>query len=249
VPKCIEAVLFDLGDTLIYFDGDWPKIFAQARGELYKSLQNAGLRLEDKFLDEFSQRMLDYYRERDAEFVEYTTYFVLTSLLKEWGFDEIPEEILLEALADMHAVTQAHWIAEEDAVPTLERLRIKGYRMALVSNAADDPNTQVLVDKLGARSYFSVILSSAAAGIRKPNPQIFLSVLKSLNVPPERSVMVGDTLGADILGAKNAGIYSIWITRRADTPANRAHASTIFPNAQIDMLSQLPDLLENLKNC
>jgi FMN phosphatase YigB (HAD superfamily) len=59
--------------------------------------------------------------------------------------------------------------------------------------------------------------------------------------------MVGDTLGADILGAHNAGLLAIWITRRAETPANQAHQDTIQPDVTIDTLSELPDVLENLK--
>ena len=58
--------------------------------------------------------------------------------------------------------------------------------------------------------------------------------------------MVGDSLGADILGARNAGLYSIWVTRRADTAANRAHKDTIQPDAVISTLSELPPLLNSL---
>jgi FMN phosphatase YigB (HAD superfamily) len=115
-----------------------------------------------------------------------------------------------------------------------------GYRLAAVSNAADDANTQALVDKLGARPYLEFVLSSAQYGTRKPNPKIFRSALERLSVPADRAVMVGDTLGADILGAHNSGIYAIWITRRANTPANRAHADTIKPDARIANLNELP---------
>jgi FMN phosphatase YigB (HAD superfamily) len=59
--------------------------------------------------------------------------------------------------------------------------------------------------------------------------------------------MVGDTLGADILGAQHAGVYSIWVTRHADTPANRAHADTIQPDALIECLEDLHPLLLRLK--
>jgi FMN phosphatase YigB (HAD superfamily) len=58
--------------------------------------------------------------------------------------------------------------------------------------------------------------------------------------------MVGDTLGADILGARNSGIFSIWIRRRANTPGNRAHVDNILPDAQIDTLSELPGLFAQL---
>jgi 2-haloalkanoic acid dehalogenase type II len=146
----------------------------------------------------------------------------------------------------MYAVTQKFWKPEPDAHATLEQLRQEGYRLGLISNASDDADVQALVDNAGLRDYFEVILTSAAQGIRKPNPQIFWTALDSLDVLPAQAAMVGDTLGADILGAQNAGIFSIWVTRRAATPANLAHADTIIPDARIDSLSSLPDLLNRL---
>jgi putative hydrolase of the HAD superfamily len=248
MAKNFEAIFFDLGDTLLYFDGDWPEVFFQARQVLLNSLQQSGIDLMPEFIEDFYQRMSDYYRERDTEFIEYTVKNVLVNILEERGFQAIPDSILTQSLADMHLITQAHWIPEDDALNTLAKLRQCGYRLALISNASDDPNTQVLVDKLGAREYFEVIISSAAMGIRKPNPKIFQEALERMHLSPENVAMVGDRLGADILGARNAGIFSIWIRRRADTLGNRAHADTIFPDAQIDTLSELPRLLEQLAN-
>jgi len=247
MPKIFEAIFFDLGDTLLYFDDDWPEVFFQARQELLRSLQKAGIDLGSEFVEDFYRRMSAYYRERDTEFIEYTVKNVLNNILEERGFQAVPETILTNSLADMHLITQAHWIPEDDALSTLARLKQRGYRLALISNASDDPNTQVLVDKLGARDLFEVIISSAALGVRKPNPKIFQDALERMNLPAEKVAMVGDTLGADILGALNAGIFSIWIKRRANTPGNRAHAETVFPNAQIETLSELPGLLERLE--
>ena len=102
------------------------------------------------------------------------------------------------------------------------------------------------MDKAEIRSFFDKILTSAGEGIRKPNPQIFQKLLDYWDLLPTQAAMVGDTLGADILGAKNAGIFSIWITRRADTPANHAHGDTIHPDATIDALNELPGLLDQL---
>jgi FMN phosphatase YigB (HAD superfamily) len=116
----------------------------------------------------------------------------------------------------------------------------------MISNAGDDADVQHLIDRAGLRPYFQVILSSAAQGIRKPNPRIFTTALAALKSTPGQAAMVGDTLGADILGARNAGIYAVWITRRADSPANRAHADTIRPDATIAALSELPGLLDRL---
>ncbi len=210
------------------------------------SLNKGGVNLGKDFLEDFSNRLSAYFRIRETELFEYTTLYVLKNTLKDWGFETLSDAFLEKSIAEMYAVTQAHWIPEEDAMTTIALLHARGYRMGLVSNGADDANTQSLVDKLGARRYFEVVLSSAAIGMRKPNPQIFNIALQAMHLPANRAVLVGDTLGADILGAQHAGIFSIWITRRADTPGNRALRETIHPNATITALIELPILLNQL---
>lgn len=244
-----DAIIFDLGSTLIYFDAYWDDILKSAVRELARELQAAGLQLDRQaFIRRFSAEMADYYRERDTEFIEYTTRYVLKNVLSEFGFSEIPEATLRRSLDAMYAVSQAHWQPEEDALPTLRVLKEQGYRMGLISNAADHNDVQTLVDKAGIRAYFDLILTSAGEGIRKPDPRIFRKMLDFLDVPPDRAAMVGDTLGADVLGARNAGMVSIWITRRADTAANQAHRDTIVPDAVIHSLDELPQVLANFNH-
>lgn len=243
----IQGVLFDLGGTLIYFDGAWPEVMQSANQELLEYLQSQGIQLEPKlFMDEFRRRLEEYYIQREAEFIEYTTAHILRKLLEDLGQLNPSSEMLRPALKKLYAVSQAHWKLEADTISTLEALRSAGLRLAIVSNAADDADVQTLVDNAGIRTYFDFILSSAACGIRKPNPRIFEMALEKWGLKPEQAAVVGDTLGADILGARNAGLFSIWITRRADRPGNRAHADTIKPDAQIKTLSDLPEMLKTV---
>jgi 2-haloalkanoic acid dehalogenase type II len=249
MPNPIKAVLFDLGGTLIYFDGNWVDVAEAANRELLQHLLQQGMHLDSKrFLDEFRKRLEEYYMQREMEFIEYTTAHILRTLLADLGYPGVTLEMMAPALKQLYAVSQAHWKLEEDTLPTLEALRRTGYRMAVVSNAADDADVQRLVDNAGIRGYLDLVLSSAACGTRKPNPRIFQIALEQWKLTPSEAVMVGDTLGADILGARNAGIYSIWITRRADRPANRDHAGTIQPDTQIQTLAELPEKLQTLSN-
>ena len=239
-----DALLFDLGNTLIYFDGDRPQVFAQADASLLHHLKLAGLNLkEEAFLKDFRARLSDYFTERESAFIEYTTAHILRTLLADRGYAQVPAGLIRTVLRAMYAVSEAHWQLEADTISTLSLLHREGYRLGIISNASDDDNVQALVDKAGIRQYFDFILSSAAAGIRKPNPRIFSLALENWGIPPGRVAMLGDTLGADILGAKNAGLFSIWITRRAEVSANRAHADTIQPDAVISTLSELLNLL------
>lgn len=241
-----DAVIFDLGSTLIYFDASWEDTIRSSVQELANELQASGLPLQRAaFIQRFRQEMNAYFEKRDTEFIEYTTRYVLQNVLEEFGYDDVPEETLRKALDAMYAVSQAHWQPEADAVPTLETLTAQGYRLGLISNAADHEDVQTLVDQAGIREYFEYILTSAGEGIRKPNPRIFRKMLHLLGVPPQRAVMVGDTLGADVLGARHAGMAGIWITRRADKPPNAAHRDTIHPDAVINSLTELPRVLSN----
>ncbi len=240
----VQTCALPIWNTLIYFDAEdqLDLVLQQADQALFQRLLEQGYHLEIDFLIDFRRRMDLYYQEREVEFTEYTTRYVLRNLLEEKGL-LVNEASLIDSLHAYHRVTQSHWKLEADTIPTLQRLASHGYQLGLVSNAADDADVQNLVDQAGIRSFFQVILTSAAEGIRKPNPHIFWRALEKLDAQPGQAAMVGDTLGADILGSKNAGLFSVWINRRANTPQNKAHQDTIIPDAVIDHISQLPQLL------
>jgi HAD superfamily hydrolase (TIGR01662 family) len=241
----IDVILFDLGSTLIYFDGRVPEIMAQAYNELATSLQEGGYKLDkDVFLSEFLSRLEAYHSERETEFIEHTTERILRIALERQGYKEISDASLRPFLARMYAVTQSYWKVEKETNAMLQALVDVGYRLGIISNAGDDWDVQVLIDNAGIRPFFEYISTSAAAGIRKPHPKIFTLAFDAMNVSPDRAVMIGDTLGADILGAKNLGMHNVWITRRANKSANQAHKDTILPDRTIANLSELPGLLE-----
>ncbi len=246
-----QTVLFDLGHTLLYFDADWAEVDAQAFHVLTRALREAGCPVdENEFPRHFAEALSAYYRERDTEFIEHTRYYVLEKLLKAEGVKPLPEDQMRRVLKEMYSVSQEHWQLEEDAIALLEYLTKTGYRLGLISNAGDDEDVQNLVDRFSLRGYFQTILTSAALGWRKPHPRIFQEALIRLDTPAKAAVMVGDMLGADILGAKNSGMHSVWITRRSDQRyANLSHEDTIQPDAIIPTLADLPCALLELESC
>jgi len=246
--RAFDVVFFDLGSTLIYFDASWPEVFATQHRELAHDLIVKGYNLDvDSFTAGFAARLNAYYQERETEFLEQTIEYILRRMLGELGYPDAPSAHLRPALDRMYAVSQSHWKLETDAHPTLHALRDAGYRLGLISNANDADDVEKLIDMHGLRQFFELILVSAAVVYRKPHPEIFRMALKPFGVPARRAVMVGDTPGADILGARNSGLSSIWITRRADAPGNRDHMDTIRPDAVVDTLAEIPDLLANWK--
>ena len=243
-----EVVLFDLGSTLIYFDGPWSELVVEAHQQLYLSLKGAGLDLPQKaFTDDFHRQMEVYHARRETDYREYTTRAILRKVLEGWGYSAVEEDEIDRAIAAMYAVSQEYWHIEEDTIQTLDILRDRGYRLGMISNAADDQDVQTLVDNAGIRAYFDLILTSAGEGVRKPDPYIFRTALEYWPVNRSQVVMVGDTLNADILGAENAGLFSIWINRRVDQVALSAHEMRIQPGATVSTLAEIPPLLEKLE--
>ena len=57
--------------------------------------------------------------------------------------------------------------------------------------------------------YFVTVTNSEMVGVKKPNPKIFKHALKMANASVVNSIMIGDNLEADILGALNIGIDAI----------------------------------------
>jgi HAD superfamily hydrolase (TIGR01458 family) len=86
-----------------------------------------------------------------------------------------------------------------------------------------------------------------AAGVQavvvgKPSGDFFRLSLDDLGVAPGEAIMVGDDIEADIGGAQRAGLRAVQVTTGKFTPADLDHPS-IRPQARIDALADLPDLI------
>ncbi len=101
----------------------------------------------------------------------------------------------------------------DDTLSTLAVLKQSGYILGVVTNRhyGGVPFHEDL-QIVGLLDYFEYehMAISADLGIRKPNPDIFMYALNKLNVEPEEAAMVGDSLKADILGARTLNILAIW---------------------------------------
>jgi len=240
MPRNIRAVLFDLGNTLMYAHAPWPPVFDQAGRAMGDYLRSRKIEVDSaSFSTEFRQRLDKYFAERERSLVETSSLAVLKDMLTEHGHANLPQELLRAALDHYYAVTQQNWLIESDTVPTLITLCAEAFHIGLVSNASDSRDVLALVDKFGIREYFDFILVSADCGYRKPHPRIFELALSHWGYLPDETAMVGDRLDADVGGARPLGIYTIWIKRRVkDSDPHPA-----FPNATVQTLSEIPPLL------
>ena len=240
----IRAVLFDLGGTLMYPRKNWAPILERGYQALTDSLCEQGFDMGCEDLAHLVRYHLDrYFARRDKDLFETTYLVVLRDMLAEKGYLNVDTKVIRRALDAFYAYTQPNWTLEEDAMLMLRTLEAGGYRLGIISNAGDNQDVFQLVDKFRIEPFFDFILTSSACSYRKPHPRIFELALAHWSIQPEEIAMVGDSLEADIAGAKPLGIYSIWIKRRA---ARTRTSLLVQPDAVIHTLHELPRLLSQL---
>ncbi len=97
---------------------------------------------------------------------------------------------------------------------TLGYLREK-YALHLISNGFGDA-AEIKVTKCDLKKYFSTIVISETVGVHKPDPRIFHYAIKNAKTAIPDSVMVGDSLDADIRGAQNVGMDAIYFNPKRE---------------------------------
>ncbi|MHB0875802.1 MAG: HAD family hydrolase [Anaerolineae bacterium] len=120
------------------------------------------------------------------------------------------------------------------------------YRLALATNAADSGAGEVrrALARVGLDDYFDLVLTARELGARKPSPGFFRAALQALGCDATEVAMVGDDYEADILGAKHAGLLTVWIDRRSLTGSTVAYPAA---DRRLSSLEQLPEALEELE--
>jgi 2-haloalkanoic acid dehalogenase type II len=115
--------------------------------------------------------------------------------------------------------------------------------IALLSNADDD----FLLPCLSRNGLaFPTLVSSESARAYKPHVSIFETLSRSLGVPRERIIYIGDSRFADVAGAKNAGMVAAWVNRKgtASKPIEASGDGPQRPLPQPDYeLASLADIL------
>lgn len=97
----------------------------------------------------------------------------------------------------------------EGALDSLHYLTNKGYAMHIITNGFNDIQAKKIASS-GITHFFKHVITFENASAKKPDPRIFEFALELSNAETDESIMIGDNWFADILGAKRAGLDTIY---------------------------------------
>lgn len=206
----IRAVLFDLGETLVFHD--------PAEEVHQKILAEKGIKKKPKDIKKAMDKAeAEFFKNKKAETWDIDKYYIEydTIVLKHLGIKDkkLPKHI--------HKVWFDNVEMElfDDTKPVLNRISAMGIRIGIVSNGfmeeVDYFMKKVKLDK----SLFSIVVARDTAGAGKPDPRPFLHAAGSLGLKPEEVLFVGDSFHNDYEGSQGAGMKPVLILRGRKPPA------------------------------
>jgi putative hydrolase of the HAD superfamily len=207
--KGTQAILFDVGGTLVQGEMPWTDLYAQALAltahpmplrEMVSRYEAAiGRMTRDKHMPVAPEAVT--VSHEPAKVRNLNSY-----LAEEFGLSESRLQQAVDEVIFDHPEAR-HLVCVDGARGALSELRRRGYRLAVISNwSADLP---LVLARLGLKHHFEAIFASEALGYAKPNPAAFLVPLDRLGLTPGGSVYVGDLYQVDVVGSREVGLTPI----------------------------------------
>lgn len=231
-----KAILFDLDDTIISFDGAADHAWQKTCKSFVESEKTSFDVME--LLKSINKTRRWYWSDPERhkvgrmDIVKARREIVKVALHELHFFDEDKAH----AMADSYAKLQEELICLfPKSIETLEKLRDSGVRMVLLTNGSSEKQ-RGKINRFCLSDFFEFCLIEEEVGFGKPDARMYEMALQKLNLKAEETWMVGDNLVWDIEAPKKAGIFSIWNDYgRKGLPKD----SSIMPDRIISDISEL----------
>ncbi len=228
----IKCVTFDLDDTL------WPcePTIIKAEKALYEWLtKNYSKICQQLSFEEIKEHRVDF-ANRNMHLAHDVTALRRESLLELAKKFEYPIHMADEGLA-LFRKHRNRVNFFSDALSTLSKLA-EHYKIGAITNGNAD------LESIGVKEYFDFIVTAQEAGVAKPDKKIFAYAQNKTNLACNQFIYVGDHPTIDMLGCIKSGWKSLWFNPEKNPwPDDEIHRE-FQPDAEIQKLSQLPELLK-----
>lgn len=221
----LDTIIFDMGGTIedIWYNADTEQAVTVA---IMRLLAQEGIRMdvdEPEFWKVLQNGVKTYKRWSMETMLEKKPEEIWPEYyLRDFGFPREQIARIAETLAQTWETVHYHRELRPQVRETLETLRLRGYKLGVLSNTASLYSVFQVLENYGIREYFEDVTLSSITGYRKPHPGIFEISTRQLRSSPENCMYVGDTVSRDIVGARRAGFgqvvqISSFMTKVSDT--------------------------------
>jgi putative hydrolase of the HAD superfamily len=194
----MKAVLFDVGNTLLWLDHPFVLGLLREHGTDVTDAELMVAQYAGKLLLDELVRTGEAGDDRSRGRAFFGEVF------RRLG---VPDEVvpaLAERLFARHAERNLWCSVPDGTVDVLRELKRRGHRLAVISNA--DGTVEALLESEGLLPHFELVVDSGSVGVEKPDPRIFRMALERMGMAPEDAVYVGDVYEIDVVGARAAGM-------------------------------------------
>jgi len=210
-----KHLFFDLDHTLWDFEAN----SRQTLEELYHSMQ-----LQSKGINDFDLFHKNYLVHNDKLWDRYRNGFIKVDELrwKRMWLTLLDFKVANEPLAREMGVVFLDLLPTRKilfpyTIEILEYLVDKKYNLHLITNGFEKTQHSKLKNS-GLDKYFAEVITSEASNSLKPHKEIFEYAFKKTGALSGESIMIGDTIEVDILGAVNAGIDQVHVNHLTKEP-------------------------------
>jgi putative hydrolase of the HAD superfamily len=205
-----KAIIFDLDDTIISFDGSTGIAWDKTCNSFVESERTS---FSAKELLESINKMRKWYwsdadrhRTGRMNMIKARREIVKAALSELQYFDEVKAY----EMADNYSRLQEELICLfPNSVETLEKLKALGVRMALITNGSSEKQ-RGKINRFCLSEFFEFCLVEEEVGFGKPDTRVFEIALQKFNLNAEEVWMVGDHLVWDVEAPKKVGIFAVW---------------------------------------
>ena len=223
-----KHVFFDLDHTLWDFD----KNSAFAFDIIFKK-HNLEVSVVE-FLEHYIPRNHHYWKLYQIDQISHEDlrYYRLKDVFDVLGF-EITDQMIQQLSDDYIIHLPESNLLFDGAIEVLNYLQ-ENYHLHIITNGFGEVQGRKLKNSK-IDHFFQTITNSEMAGVKKPHPNIFEFALSLANASKEESIMIGDSLEADIEGALSYGIDAVYFNVQNVNVQDEIH--------QINQLLELKNIL------
>jgi len=202
-PLKVKAVLFDMGNTLV---------FQHPLEAFQRILQAKGIAKSiDEVREAFEKNSRDFDVEKHKPLGPHEFYVRWNmNILKHLGITRSVRRLAEEIEREWFNFSKIYVYPE--VKDSLRRLKRIGLKLGVVTGGYELDIEQIL-PKAGLRQFFDICVGCDTIGKSKPDPKAFKHALKQLGVKPEEAIFVGDHIEQDYLGAQKVGMKAVLIQR------------------------------------